>query len=151
MANLPAEQEKGKDLMAQFKEDSKNMGLYAADFITSYFPAYGVTNEMAVATPMEKSLDLLNTFTFYRICEVTTYDVENQFIYFSEKLKKLFTTAYAIKQEVCYGIVSYSGKTSLVLGVQPKSSDETIKVIIEGLLPGMKIWKYEERFINSTA
>ena len=150
MANLPAEQEKGKDLMAQFKEDSKNIGLYAADFITSYFPAYGVTNEMAVATPMEKSLDLLNTFTFYRICEVTTYDVENQFIYFSEKLKKLFTTAYAIKQEVCYGIVSYSGKTSLVLGVQPKSSDETIKVIIEGLLPGVKICKYEERFINST-
>lgn len=150
MANFPAEQEKGKDLMAQFKEDSKNIGLYAADFITSYFPAYGVNNEMAVATPMEKSLDLLNTFTFYRICEVTTYDVENQFIYFSEKLKKLFTTAYAIKQEVCYGIVSYSGKTSLVLGVQPKSSDETIKVIIEGLLPGVKICKYEERFINST-
>lgn len=150
MANLPTEQEKGKDLMAQFKEDSKNIGLYAADFITSYFPAYGVTNEMAVATPMEKSLELLNTFTFYRICEVTTYDVENQFIYFSEKLKKLFTTAYAIKQEVCYGIVSYSGKTSLVLGVQPKSSDETIKVIIEGLLPGVKICKYEERFINST-
>ena len=150
MENLPAEQEKGKDLMAQFKEDSKNIGLYAADFITSYFPAYGVTNEMAVATPMEKSLDILITFTFYRICEVTTYDVENQFIYFSEKLKKLFTTAYAIKQEVCYGIVSYSGKTSLVLGVQPKSSDETIKVIIEGLLPGVKICKYEERFINST-
>lgn len=150
MANLPAEQDNGKELMAQFKEDSKNIGLYAADFITSYFPAYGVTNEMAVATPMEKSLDLLNSFTFYRICEVTTYDVEDKFVYLSEKLKKLFTAAYAIKQEVCYGIVSSSGKTSLVLGVQPKSSDETIKVIIEGLLPGVKICKYEERFINPT-
>ncbi len=150
MSNLPAEQDNEKELMAQFKEDSKNIGLYAADFITSYFPAYGVTNDMAIATPMEKSLDLLNSFTFYKICEVTTYNVDDQFVYFSEKIKKLFTTAYAIKQEVCYGIVSYSGKTSLVLGVQPKSSDETIKVIIEGLLPGVKICKYEERFANST-
>lgn len=149
MANLPAEQDNEKGLMTQFKEDSKNLGLYAADFITSFYPAYGVTNEMAVAAPMEKSLELLNSFTFYRICEVTIYDVEDKFVFFSEKLKKLFTTAYAIKQEVCYGIVSYSGKTSLVLGVQPKSSDETIKVIIEGLLPGVKICKYKEGFINS--
>lgn len=150
MADLLAEHDKGKDLMVQFKEDSKNIGLYAADFITSYFPAYGVTNEMAVATPMEKSWELLNSFTFYRICEVTTYDVEDKFVYFSEKLKKLFTTAYAIKQEVCYGIVSNSRKTSLVLGVQPRSSDETIRVIIEGLLPGVKICKFEKQFINST-
>ena len=149
MSNLSDEQDNRKELMAQFKEDTKNIGLYATDFITSYFPAYGCTNEMAIATPMEKSLDVLNSFTFYKICEVTTYNVENQFVYFSERMKKLFTTAYAIKQEVCYGIVSYSGKTSLVLGVQPESSDETIKVIIEGLLPGVKLCKFEERFTNS--
>lgn len=135
--------------IAQFKEDSENLGVYAADFITSYFPAYGVTNEMAVAEPQEKSLTLLNSFTFYRISEVTVDNVEDKFAYFAEKMKKLFTTAYAIKQEVCYGIVSSGGKTSLVLGVQPTSNDETIKVIIEGLLPGVKIVKYENRFVNS--
>lgn len=135
--------------IVQFKEDSKNLGLYAADFITSYFPSYGVTNEMAVAKPQEESLTLLNRFTFYKISEVTVYDVEDKFAYFAEKMKKLFTTAYAIRQEVCYGIVSNGGKTSLVLGVQPTSNDETIKVIIEGLLPGVKIVKYKNGFVNS--
>ena len=64
-------------------------------------------------------------------------------------MKKLFTMAYSIKQEVCYGIVSNAGKTSLVLGVNPNSNDETIKVIIEGLLPGVKIEKYTDRFSNA--
>lgn len=146
--NLPEDQEMNA-VIEQFKEDSKNLGLYAADFITSYFPSYGVTNEMAVAMPQEKSLTLLNSFTFYRISEITVYNVEDKFAFFAEKMKKLFTTAYAIKQEVCYGIVSSEGKTSLVLGVQPTSNDETIKVIIEGLLPGVKIAKYENRFVNS--
>lgn len=64
-------------------------------------------------------------------------------------MKKLFTMAYSIKQEVCYGIVSSAGQTSLVLGVNPTSNDETIKVIIEGLLPGIKIEKYTDRFSNA--
>lgn len=137
--------------LAQFKEDSKNIGVYASDFITSYFPAYGVTNQLAVEFPQENSLDLLNSFTFYRICECTVYNVDDMFAYFAEKMQKLFTTAYAIKQEVCYGIVSNDGKTSIVLGVQPTSNNETMKVIIEGLLPGVKIEKYTERFSNSVS
>ena len=123
--------------LAQFKEDSKKLGVYASDFITSYFPAYGVTNQLAIEFPQENSLDLLNSFTFYRICECTVYNVDDKFAYFAEKMQKLFTTAYAIKQEVCYGIVSNDGKTSIVLGVQPTSNNETMKVIIEGLLPGV--------------
>ena len=137
--------------LAQFKEDSKNLGVYASDFITSYFPAYGVTNQLAVEFPQENSLDILNSFTFYRICECTVYNVDDKFVYFAEKMQKLFTTAYAIKREVCYGIVSNDGKTSIVLGVQPTSNNETMKVIIEGLLPGVKIEKYTERFSNSVS
>lgn len=143
----PASQEHKMD--GQFKKDSEDIGLYAADFITTYFPSYGYTNEMAIATQQEASLELLNTFRFYRICECTVYDVEDKFAYFAEKMKKLFTTAYAIKQEVCYGIVSNHGKTALVLGVQPKSDDVAIKVIIQGLLPGIKIEEFDEKFSNS--
>lgn len=138
-----------EDRASQFKEDSKKLGLYAADFITGFFPSYGVTNEMAIETRQEASLELLNRFTFYRICECTIYDVEDRFAYFAEKLQKLFTTAYAIKQEVCYGIISNHGKTALVLGVQPKSNNTAIKVIIEGLLPGIKIREFDDRFSNS--
>ena len=64
-------------------------------------------------------------------------------------MQKLFTVAYSIKQEVCYGIVSNNKKTSLVIGISPTSGDTAIKRIIEGLLPGMKIEEYQEKFENS--
>lgn len=132
-----------------FKNDTKKLGICTSDFISNFYPSYGVNNELAVSTPQENSLELLNSFTFYEICECTIYNVENRMEFFSERMKKLFTTAYSIKQEVCYGIVSNNGKTSLVLGVAPTSNDATIKKIVEGLLPGVKIEPYQEKFANS--
>lgn len=135
--------------LVQFKEDSKKLGQFTSDFIMNFYPSYSVNNDVAVSSSQENSLELLNTFTFYRLCECSVYNVEDKFSFFAEKMKKLFTMAYSIKQEVCYGIVSNAGKTSLVLGVNPNSNDETIKVIIEGLLPGVKIEKYMDRFSNA--
>lgn len=131
-----------------FQKDSQKLGLCTSDFITNFYPSYGVNNQLAVSSPQENSLELLNSFTFYKICECTVYNIEDAFSFFSEKMKKLFTTAYSIKQEVCYGIVSHQGKTALILGVAPTSNDNTMKVIIEGLLPGVKIEKYTEKFVN---
>lgn len=131
-----------------FKEDTQRLGQCTSDFIKNFYPSYSVNNELAVSSPQENSLELLNSFTFYRVCECSMYDVEDKFSFFAEKMKKLFTTAYSVKQEVCYGIVSNNGKTSLVLGVEPNSNNEIISVIIEGLLPGVKIEKYIDRFTN---
>lgn len=147
---VPNEKQMDFSQIAQFKEDSCNLGRYTADFITSFYPSYSVNNELAVKSDQEEqSLDLLNSFTFYRICECSVYNIEDRFAYFADKMQKLFTMAYAIKQEVCYGIVSDGISTSLLLGVQPKSDDNTIKVIIEGLLPGIKIQPYQKKFKNS--
>lgn len=138
-----------KEKLEIFQKDTEKLGQSTSDFITSFYPYYGVNNELAVKTPQENSLELLNNFTFYEICECTIYDVENRMDYFTEKMQKLFIAAYSIKQAVCYGIVSNNGKTSLVIGVDPKSNDTTIKTILEGLLPGVKIELYTQRFINS--
>ncbi len=138
-----------ENTLAKFKKDSEKLGKCTSDFIMNFYPSYGINNELAVKSPQENSLNLLNSFTFYKVSECSIYDVEDKFVFFAEKMKKLFTTAYSIKQEVCYGIVSNNGKTSIVLGVKPNSDDETIKIIIEGLLPGIKIDKYTEKFINS--
>lgn len=132
-----------------FQRDTDKLGQATSDFINSFYPSYGVNNELAATLPLENSLELLNTFTFYEICECTIHNVENRMEYFSEKMKKLFITAYSIKQVVCYGIVSNNGKTSLVIGVDPKSNDTTIKTILEGLLPGVKIAPYAQRFTNA--
>ena len=138
-----------KEKLEIFQKDTEKLGQSTSDFITNFYPYYGVNNELAVKVPQENSLELLNNFIFYEISECTIYDVENRMNYFAEKMKKLFITAYSIKQVVCYGIVSNNGKTSLVLGVDPKSDDTIIKTILEGLLSGAKIERYTKRFINS--
>lgn len=132
-----------------FKKDTQLLGKNTSDFIMNFYPSYGVNNELAIRTPQENSLELLNSFTFYKMCECTINNVDEKFPYFAEKMNKLFTTAYSIKQEVCYGIVSNNGRTSLVLGIAPDSNDATIRRIIEGLLPGIKIEKYADKFTNS--
>lgn len=142
-----AEEQKRK--LEIFRNDTVKLGGYTADFINHFYPSYGVNNELVIQEEKEDSLSVLNKFTFYRICECTVDNVEDTFVYFSEKLKKLFTTAYAIKKEVCYGIVSSEGETSLVIGVNPKNEDDTIKCIIEGLLPGVKLSKYVKGFKNT--
>lgn len=138
-----------KENWEMFRKDTEKLGKATSDFITNFYPSYSVNNELAIVSPQENSLDLLNSFTFYEICECTIHNVENRMEFFSEKMKKLFITAYSLKQVVCYGIVSNNGKTSLVLGVDPKSNDAIIKTILEGLLPGVKIELYKERFVNS--
>lgn len=132
-----------------FKKDTLLLGQNTSEFIMNFYPSYGVNNEIAINSPQENSLDLLNSFTFYKMCECTIDNVDEKFPYFAEKICKLFTTAYSIKQEVCYGIVSNNGKTAIIIGIGPDSNDITIKRIIEGLLPGIKIEKYTDKFINS--
>lgn len=132
-----------------FKQDTELLGNCTANFVRNFYPAYSVSKEEVIALEKENSLELLNSFTFYRLSECTVDDIDELFPFFAAKMQKLFTTAYSIKQEVCYGIVSNSGKTSLVIGISPTSSDTAIKRIIEGLLPGMKIEEYQDKFENS--
>lgn len=132
-----------------FKKDTALLGKCTADFVTNFYPAYSINPSDVEELKKEDSLKLLNLFTFYKLSECTVDDVDDLFVYFADKIQKLFTTAYSIKQEVCYGIVSDGAKTSLVVGIAPSSSDEMIKCIIEGLLPGMKIEKYSNSFTNS--
>lgn len=135
--------------LQEFKQDTEKLGALTADFVKSFYPAYCVESQNVAEIPQENSLDLLNSFTFYRICECKIYDVEDKFAYFAQKMQQLFTTAYSIKQEVCYGIVSNQGIVSLVIGVAPQSDDSTIRIVLEGLLPGIKLEDYKQRFFNS--
>ena len=96
--------------MEAFKEDGVKLGKYTVDFINRFYPAYGINNELAVKDEKEDSLSVLNAFTFYKICECTVDNADDIFEYFAEKLKRFFTTAYSIKKEVCYGIVSSDGR-----------------------------------------
>lgn len=154
MGNLPAEVQKERELdlkeqMKAFQNDTKLLSKHTREFVEKFYPAYSINPAEIQSVNKENSLDLLNNFTFYRLCECSMEDVDNLFSLFTAKMQKLFTTAYSIKQEVCYGIVSSGGQTSLVVGISPLSKDEAIMRIIEGLLPGMKIEKFEGKFANT--
>ena len=135
--------------LREFEQDTAKLAILIADFVNSFYPAYCVDSKSIANIPQENSLDLLNSFTFYRITDCKVYDVKDKFAYFAQKMQQLFTTAYSIKQEVCYGIVSDKGSVSLVIGVAPQSDDSTIRRVIEGLLPGIKLENYNQRFTNS--
>lgn len=132
-----------------FKQDTELLGKCTANFVRNFYPAYGIRKEEVIELEKENSLELLNSFTFYRLSECSVDDSDELFPFFAARMQKLFTTAYSIKQEVCYGIVSNNGKTSLVIGISPTSRDTSIKRIIEGLLPGMKIEEYQDKFENA--
>jgi hypothetical protein len=132
-----------------FKNDTALLSRCTADFVNNFYPAYSIIPATVAELPKEDSLYLLNCFTFYRLCECMVDNIDELFPYFVAKMQKLFTTVYSIKQEVCYGIVSNNGKTALVVGVAPTSNDVAFRRIIEGLLPGMKIEEYTDKFENS--
>lgn len=134
--------------LQEFKQDTINLGALTSDLVNNFYPAYCVDSQSVAEIPQENSLELLNSFTFYRISECKIYDVEDKFAYFAQKMQQLFTTAYSIKQKVCYGLVSNQGSVSLVIGVAPQSDDSTIRIILEGLLPGIKLENYKQRFSN---
>lgn len=134
-------------IIKEFEDDTKTLGELTVNFIQNFYPSYSVNNDIA-KLEKENSLDLLNSFTFYKICECKIYDVDDRFEYFLEKLKKLFTAAYSMNRNVYYGIVGDNGNVSLVLGVDAKNDEnETILSIIKGLLSGIKIEKYDKKFI----
>ena len=146
-ANEIDNKENNTKLKKFFEEESKNLGNLTVDFIKNFYPYYSVNNDIA-KLEKENSLDLLNSFTFYKICECKIYDVDDRFEYFLEKLKKLFTAAYSMNRNVYYGIVGDNGNVSLVLGVDAKNDEnETILSIIKGLLSGIKIEKYDKKFV----
>ena len=132
-----------------FKEDTEKLAKLTSEFVLNFYPAYMHSNTDVQEMPKEKSLDILKSYHFYRIVECSIYDVDDKFEYFSSKLQKLFITAYAIQKPVCYGIVSNNDKTSLVIGVDPQNGNNEIQTVIEGLLPGIKLEKYEEGFTNN--
>lgn len=131
-----------------FQNDTKLLGRCTADFVSRFFPSYGIAPSEIENLEKEDSLALLNSFRFYRLTECTVDDIDDLFPFFASKMQKLFTTAYSIKQEVCYGIVSHEGETALIIGIAPTSKDTALKTVIEGLLPGMKLKEYSGKFVN---
>jgi hypothetical protein len=136
-------------VLTTFQEDTIKLASKTEEFVDAFFPAYGTTKDAAIKATQRNSLGVLNSLTLYQVCECTISDVDDRIAFFAGKMEKLFTAAFSVKEAFCYGIVSDERKTSLVIGVGPKSNDQTVKTLIEGFLPGIRIEKYDSKFVNS--
>lgn len=119
-----------------FSDDTTVLAKKVTTFVENFYPSY--SNASITEDSLEKSWDFLRNFTFYRILDCTINKTDDVFKYFADKMQKFFITAYAIKRTVCYGIISFEGKTSLVLGMH-KGESEISQTIIEGLFPGINL------------
>ena len=126
---------------SSFNQDTQKLANSVKEFVENFYPAYTVFDIEHIS--LEKSWDFLREFMFYKIIDCTINKTDDVFKFFAEKMQKFFMTAYALKRAVCYGIISYAGKTSLVIGLQ-KSSDVVPKRIIEGLFPGINLEEFKD-------
>lgn len=143
------ELEKQEKIVQEIAEQIPYDLLEGGAILTStLFPAYNLANKKDKIEKSEKeqSVQLLNSFTLYKIAECKIYEVEDKFTYFIEKLQGLFTAAYSAKKEICYGFISKNNSVSLVVGVDPTSENKEMQTFISGFLPGMKLEKYESKF-----
>lgn len=135
--NLVLTEEQRKDL---FVKDTEKLANSVKSFVEDFYPSYTISDIDKL--DLENSWEVLRKFTFYRIVDCTINKTDDVFKFFAEKLQKFFITAYSINRLVCYGIVSYNGETSLVIGVQ-KADADVPKRIIEGIFPGINLESFE--------
>jgi len=119
------------------------------NFLNKFYPSYYYKNKSVPTLIQNNSITILNSLVFYRLCNGTLNSTGSAAEYLSSRMEKLFITAYSLRLTFCYGIASVDGVTSLLIGHVPGDDNETIKKIIEGLLPEIEFERYEGGFESS--
>ena len=138
--------------LLQFKTDFYNdttiLSKQANAFITSVSPYLSVTGNTVNELLDTESTELLDNIRFFRLESCTTEDIDDLSKYLNEKMEKLFIAIHALNVPVIYGVISYEGKSNIVLGVESKDAESAIKSIIEGLLNGIELAPFIANFSN---
>ena len=142
-------------LKAQFEQDTTIVAEQSGLFVKNVHPAYLYnTKKEIMDLSYADSDDLLDAFTFFRIVSCTTDEVDDMFEFLNRKMDKFYTALYSVGKPVVYGIVSYQGTMSIVVGLYDSDNDaKTLKSIMEGLLDGVELKPYKmnlaERKVSS--
>lgn len=132
-------------LKAQFEQDTAIVAEQSALFVKNIHPAYLYnTKKEIMDLSYADSDDLLDAFTFFRIVSCTTDEVDDMFEFLNGKMDKFYTALYSVGKPVVYGIVSYQGTMSVVVGLYDSDNDaKMLKSIMEGLLDGIELKPYK--------
>ena len=132
-------QQFGKDILPILQRHKNSL-------VHEFYPSCEVDNDSLTNRLADSTLDLLNSLVFYKLCECTTSGEERNPDHFLSQMGKLLLEAYAIGETLFYGIAGVNGVTSLLIGHAPGNNDETLKLIMEGALPEVKIERYSGGF-----
>lgn len=134
MSNEPMETE--------FVNDSLIVGTQASSFVELVAP-YMTISDNNIDKYLEKNpIDKLNGFRFYKLCSCTTDNDDEIDNYMQEKMNKLYTAIHSLDVPIIYGIISESGRTNLVLGVENNNDKEIVGTVLCGLMTGIDIKEY---------
>lgn len=132
-----------------FKDDTVRIAEQTALFLQTMHPAYMVSaskEEIKKLSYLNSNV-ILDAFTYYKIASCSIESVNDLYSYLNEKIVSLFSALYSFERPVVYGIISYEGKTNLVIGLYDEADDaKKTRNIIEGLLDGIELNPYEPFF-----
>lgn len=133
-------------LRKEFEIDTSLLGEQAGNFIQCVSPYLAVDNLSVKNYLDNNSLNTLSGMWFFRLDSCTTENVEDLAEYLQERMEKLFIALHSLGEPIAYGIISYGGKTNLIIGVGSKEMEDVIQPLIQGLLTGIELTPYRPSF-----
>lgn len=131
-----------EELRNEFEHDTEIVANQMMDFVSLMQPSYMLSEAGMKKLVYEKSAEELKNVTFFKISSCSAENADELQNYLGEKMVKFYTAIHAINKPVIYGVISYSGKTNLVIGVYAEKEVEMIKSIMQGLLDGVELEPY---------
>lgn len=122
------------------------LGQQAGMLIETVAPYLAVNQNNVKSYLDSNSVQIVENMRFFRLISCTTEEVEDLALFLNEKMGKMFTAISSLQVSVAYGVVSYEGKTNLVLGVASKEAQDVIEPFMKGLLTGIEIEPYKPNF-----
>lgn len=133
--------EKREKIQKNYQEDNKILSEQATSFVRTIYPYLMVSDVNSLLDP--QSVEILECMSFFRLGSCTTENVEDLAGYLQEKMTRLFTAIHSLNVLVAYGIVSYNGKSDLVIGLAGNDGKIVAETILEGLLTGVETTPYK--------
>lgn len=134
----------------EFSKDTSILGEQAGLFVLSASPYLSVSENSIRECLDDHSAQTIQNMRFFKLNSCTTERVENLAVYLNDRMTKLFTAIHSLNVPIAYGIVSYAGQTSLVLGVESKDAQEVVESFIQGLLTGINLTSFVSDFTSHT-
>lgn len=140
--------DKSLQISEHFENDIAELGKQANLLVQCASP-YLAISETSVREYLDNdSAKVIEGMRFFKLNSCTTEQVDDLATHLNEKMGKLFTAIHPLGVPVAYGIVSYEGKTNLVLGVGSKEAQEVVESFIRGLLTGIDLTPFVPQFTS---